>query len=448
MFTADVELWKKVLAWLYIITTNAILMFYVFLFGVQESSQRQTNWLTTFITWLVLEIFLINTLVVVLSNIYVPSMLMSDLKIVKERLLTTIEEYRSTVDKGILLAQSHEQFNAAKFFFVSTRIADVYPKSEMSKIICRFETPWPRKTYRKPSTLGKALSTTAVLLVQAALSMPPSLQDAVSKVTIVLIIGHLAILQAYLAEFGALIIVLPLIVLLVVLYYAVPCFMPRRRDNLKVSPKLQPPVTSSENTRRASVLKGLATLQQMGAKINNGSQDVPNRASDSPVVEHYDSDHQMTEDVVVESTYSDEDLSDFSDSYYSDESMYSGDIASEDSSSYADILSSDEASSLEASTHLGPDCEFVGRDMDPAIKAEFERRLLRFLEEGVLSDSAEEGEELVTTALPSVHPVGASLYRTEADRNPAFNEKWRRWVENEELSDFEDDNFITPNFRA
>lgn len=92
-----------------------------------------------------------------------PSIVLDDLDnvkadITKEMLIQTIPELSSEDQdhsSAMVNAKAHNEFSAANFFFVSTRLAMKYPQFPESKLISRFSSIVPRHAYKTVHTFQR-----------------------------------------------------------------------------------------------------------------------------------------------------------------------------------------------------------------------------------------------------------------------------------------------------
>jgi hypothetical protein len=183
---------------------NVVLLFYIYLFAIKQSGKRQDAWFRTFLIWLLLEVFIISTLVVIIMNVIVPSLVMRDLQNVKKRLMQAIKQYNRSC-RGGETYKPEPIFNVADYLFVSTRLSKLYPYLIESKIIQKFSTPWPHHSYQRTKDLSKSYSKRfstiirsatmiLVFLLKGLLQLPPGAQDMLGSMLSALIAGN--ILQA------------------------------------------------------------------------------------------------------------------------------------------------------------------------------------------------------------------------------------------------------------
>jgi hypothetical protein len=99
------------------------------------------------------------------------------------------------------MGSGDSDFNVADFFFVSTRLSRLYPNLEESRIIQKFWSPWPHKSYQRSHSLDKSyskkfapifrsLSMVFVFLAKGLLTMPPSLTDRLMDILFVITAGY------------------------------------------------------------------------------------------------------------------------------------------------------------------------------------------------------------------------------------------------------------------
>ena len=217
----------RIVCWGFIITLNAAMLFYIYLFASQQSSQRQAAWFKSFLVWILFETCVVSTLTVLITHIAIPSIILKDVMKIKQRLVHSLEEHarkqspHATVDGPT----EHEEFNATEFFFVSTRIAKLRPELKQSKIVLSFSTPWPHQSYqharavssqysKKFSFVGHALSMIVIYLVNSLLTLPLTMQDILVQLVSTTGIGYLLTVCVDLYRIHP---ALPLVLLLTVL---------------------------------------------------------------------------------------------------------------------------------------------------------------------------------------------------------------------------------------
>jgi hypothetical protein len=205
------------MCYFFIASLNASLLFYIYLFAAQQSAKRQEAWFKSFMVWIIFEIVVVSTMSVVLTHIFIPSIIMKDVIKIKKKLVATLEDHMKKQNIGqqylvsascgendaeSKLATTNEPLlNATEYFFVSTRIAKLRPALPQSKIILAFSTPWPHQSYqhsndvsaqysKKFSFLTHAASIVMMYLISSLLALPPTVQDIIVQITTTSGIGY------------------------------------------------------------------------------------------------------------------------------------------------------------------------------------------------------------------------------------------------------------------
>ena len=142
----------KLCGFVFILVLNLTLLLYIFMFAVKQDSSRQSAWVQSFLIWLALEIFLVSSLVMVMSEFVVPSLVFSEVKKIKTKMIKTVCDYQFKMLKGDTFRETNNvdeaAFNAAPYLFTSTRLATKFPRSLESKIIREFRTNLPKRSYQ------------------------------------------------------------------------------------------------------------------------------------------------------------------------------------------------------------------------------------------------------------------------------------------------------------
>jgi hypothetical protein len=155
-----VSLFLMVCGWLFVVILDAVMLFYVYLFAMNQTASRQSAWFQSFLWWLFFEIIVSSTGIVLLVHILIPMYVMNDVSNVKEKILNDLILFRQknlVIGNGRDSDQQHQRsgvertannsFNAAKYLFPSHRVASLFPELPVSQLILQFSTPWPRKKY-------------------------------------------------------------------------------------------------------------------------------------------------------------------------------------------------------------------------------------------------------------------------------------------------------------
>jgi len=144
-----VSWYQKGVACAVILSLNAAMLFYIFLFAIQQTKYRQNAWLQSFLLWLMTEMLFISTIVVFVVQFVVPSLIMNDISKLKRKITALLHDFRVNNSQSIEEKETTEAsaFNAADYLFVSTQIARKLPQLPVSRIILHFRTPWPRRSF-------------------------------------------------------------------------------------------------------------------------------------------------------------------------------------------------------------------------------------------------------------------------------------------------------------
>jgi hypothetical protein len=196
------EKWKKVLGYLFIASLDLGLLLYIVLFAMSQDKSRQIAWILSYVAWLVLEVVVVSSLVMLMSHFVVPSMMLSEIRATKAKMIDTIQEYQSKLlgvstvhDVGVV------EFNAAPFFFMSSRLALKFPGSIESEIIRDFKTDLPKRTYQRVKMTAmdmcrRRLRLTAIMLL--LLSLERCFYDLICWAGIgFIILWHIVLLKKY-----------------------------------------------------------------------------------------------------------------------------------------------------------------------------------------------------------------------------------------------------------
>lgn len=154
--------WKaKWLGWLVVILLNAGMVFYVYLFSMRQPRSRQSAWFLSFVMWLIFEILVSSTTLVLVFHILIPLYVLTDISKLKEKALGDLLNLRS---KYLMMradrrksddvdalgpVKEKREFNAAKYLYTSWRVASLFRGLPESQLILQFSTPWPKRKFGK-----------------------------------------------------------------------------------------------------------------------------------------------------------------------------------------------------------------------------------------------------------------------------------------------------------
>lgn len=137
----------KLIGWISLIVMNFGMLFYIYLFAINQSSSLQSAWFTSFIIWLIFEIFISSTGLVLILHIIIPLCILTDLNKIKLKVIHELHSYREKYNQQNRSKLNNIKFNAAKYFFISYQVASQFPELTESKLLLEFTSPWPKKKY-------------------------------------------------------------------------------------------------------------------------------------------------------------------------------------------------------------------------------------------------------------------------------------------------------------
>jgi hypothetical protein len=240
--------WKYV-GWSYLILQNIGMLFYVMLFALYQTQQRQNAWVRSFGIWLGMEVVVISTVTVLLMNLLLPAMLMKDVQSVREKLTQSIVQYHqrlhrqdrkkeyahdadasdSEEDEGKNEEQDKEKaFNAAEYLFVSYRMAKEFSKLTIAKIILQYQSPWPRRSYHyatnntkrdydgRLNALYRSMGLLLIFVLTNLLNVPVNVQDMIIKSLTTVVFGYLMYVQTQLYAISPALVFIPYLILFLV----------------------------------------------------------------------------------------------------------------------------------------------------------------------------------------------------------------------------------------
>jgi hypothetical protein len=220
------------------------MVFYVFLFGLTKDSPHQQAWAQSFVMWLVMEIVLFSSMMVLVNNILLPLLTMKELGAVRLKVVQAISEYdrrlrRHGKDDSAMDPEGKAEFqpgdsawsfNAAKYFFVSHRLARACPELAAAKMVLQYVTPWPRQSYlhaaqamtskysKKYSAIVTAIQQIALFFLFSFLSSPTQIQDMCIQILSTVMFAYVAVLHLQLLAIYPVLVVVPSLLVIAVVY--------------------------------------------------------------------------------------------------------------------------------------------------------------------------------------------------------------------------------------
>ena len=227
----------KLIAWISLLTLDVGMLFYVFLFAIEQEEHRQRAWSQSFALWLVMEILFISSITVVVMNVIVPTFLVRDLEKVRMKLMESLANYHQQSEASKLKYSENgnksTHFNAADYLFVSVRLAKLFPDLKVAKVISQFQTPWPRQSYRnrhhidsdvtksysrRYDALSRSAMLVAVFFFGSFVQMPASIQDITLQLVSAVVVGYTTLLHLQLLHIYPILVVIPTILFIAIVY--------------------------------------------------------------------------------------------------------------------------------------------------------------------------------------------------------------------------------------
>ena len=265
--------WQHAVGWAIIVGMDTVMLFYIFLFSIQQSNEQQDAWLKSFLVFIFMDIVFVATLIVYVKKIWIPSFAMKDLYKIRDRMMETI---RSGLNKrnGDGSEEEDEVFDATEYLYVATRVAKKFPKLKESKIILNFKTPWPKRSYQrvrlatkdynsKFKAITSGLSTVAMALFSTYIELPSSVQDMGLQSVTSTVFGGFMIAFSYLYAISPLVAIAPLIVVVVSVHFII----------LWSSSKANAQLRSQSLQKKQKAIQRLAQVRPLAVPTNNAATD-------------------------------------------------------------------------------------------------------------------------------------------------------------------------------
>jgi hypothetical protein len=284
----------KMISWLFLGLLNLGMLFYIFLFALLQDSHHQLAWGRSLGIYLLLDCLFVSSFMVLFTHVVLPVFTMKEVKKIQKKLIETIRQFfdrmklqqhppdeegeedneHEQLEKGILYDPiTKGVFNAAKYLFLSYRIAELYPTLKASKIILQYQSPWPKQSYQnirdhtvqdnyrdKYVGIKKTVSIMATFFVTNVFATPVAVQDMLIQMCSTIFIGYTVLIHIQLYGIFPVLILVPtgmIVLIIAFLYYfwdllllprfdfITDCFALCQRKNNKVNAEVA--VLSSEN---------------------------------------------------------------------------------------------------------------------------------------------------------------------------------------------------------
>ena len=224
----------KMCGWVFIGALNVGMLFYILLFALQESAQRQGAWATSFALWLVVEILLVSSVMVVFTHIFIPSLIMKDVNQIKSKLVESIRAFNNSMKRrnegNDIEEEDTTVFSTTDYLFISSRLAKKWPTLREAKIIAQFKTPWPKQSYqrelnvskqykKKFSFLTRSASILAMFFLTNLIVVPASLQDMIIGMCTTTAMGYTVLLHVDLYRVFPVLVIIPTLIIAVIVHF-------------------------------------------------------------------------------------------------------------------------------------------------------------------------------------------------------------------------------------
>jgi predicted XRE-type DNA-binding protein len=267
---------KKMAGWFFLSCLNGGMLFYVFLFALSQDDHHQKAWGRSFAIWLLLEIALISTGMVVFMHIFLPSLIMKDVAKIKKKVTESINKYYASFEqeedddddddnkeetsndtdilydmtqekemidrermknvkkqrkeeKEKLKKQKRNAFNAARYLFLSYRLASIFPELKASQIVLQFSSPWPRQSYQhiidvkkkyddRYTALSRSASIILIFFLTNLLSVPLAIQDMILSLIMAVTMGYTMLIHIQLYDIFPALVIIPTICFVGIVY--------------------------------------------------------------------------------------------------------------------------------------------------------------------------------------------------------------------------------------
>lgn len=298
----------KRVAWAFLFVLNSSMLFYIFLFAVSQDTHRQSAWATSFAMWLVAEVFLVSTCMVLFTHVAVPAFIMKDVRQIKEKLVDSVVKYHQLISdkengQAAEPVADSNQFNAAEFLFVSYRVAKAFSKLKTAQVIAQYQTVWPRQSYqhvvdvsktydRKFTALTRSASVVLLFFITNLLSVPITIQDMVIQIVTTAVTGYTFLIHLQLFAIFPVLVIIPTIFLGILVHFV---FQSRKNQReLDLQMLLKKPAKQHHHHHKKEVV-----LRGAGAEDDNenSSSDSSLSSQSSISSSDYESESSVDEEI-------------------------------------------------------------------------------------------------------------------------------------------------------
>ena len=133
------------------------MLFYVFLFAVQQPKNMQRSWFISFVMWIIFEVIVVSSGVVFIMHVLIPTLTVNEVEVAKNKLAMNLVRFKDSLRNGVHDVCAKEVFNSSKYMFLSHKMALLFPEYPESQVIMSFQTDMPKikkvndddKSYKK-----------------------------------------------------------------------------------------------------------------------------------------------------------------------------------------------------------------------------------------------------------------------------------------------------------
>jgi len=248
--TRTVSKFKKYLGWGVYLALNAGMLFYVYLFAIQQSENMQFSWFLSFIMWISFQVILVSSGIVFFLHIFIPSLAKKEVDQAKSKLAIDLTKFKKSLVTNNISCENSNGFNAASFFFVSNKLAKAFPELPESQLILNFRTLWPKtkknytiqNSYKKSyksfiSHIGNGI---VMILVSSFIVLPSQIQETVLESVLSAGAGYFIISLARLYHINIFLPFVPVVILIVMVHFYISSKSTELSETLKEAGSVYP----------------------------------------------------------------------------------------------------------------------------------------------------------------------------------------------------------------
>jgi nucleoside permease NupC len=74
------------------------ILFYIYLFAMLQTRDRQMAWLISFVVWILFEVLIVSSLLVLVQHIVIPSFVVREVQQVKQKVVKDIRDFKKKAE--------------------------------------------------------------------------------------------------------------------------------------------------------------------------------------------------------------------------------------------------------------------------------------------------------------------------------------------------------------